>query len=100
MRVLAHVYRDVETVTAQGGRAVFHEPMGAVWLKVGVRRRRERDEAGALRIREEMKAEVRVDPRLEEGSRLRFSGADWRLVGIDPVGGVAGRVSLVLERVR
>ena len=100
MKVLAQVYRDVETVTPQGGRAVFHEPVGAVWLKVGVRRRRERDEAGTLRIREEMKAEARTDPRLEEGLRLRFSGADWRLVGIDPVEGVAGRMSLALERVR
>lgn len=100
MRVLAAVYRDVSSVTAQGGRTVFHEPVGSVWLKAGARRRRERDEGGVSRVREEMRAVVRADPRLEEGMRLRFSGADWGLVGIDPVEGREGRLALTLERLR
>lgn len=99
MRVLAGVFRPVETVTAQGGRAVFYEAMGQVWLKAGARRRRETGEAGSVIVVETLKAEVRADPRLEEGLRLRFSGADWKLVVLDQVS-KAGRMVLELERVR
>jgi len=99
LRVLAGVFRPVETVTAQGGRAVFYEAMGQVWLKAVVRRPRETGEAGAVVVVETLKAEVRADPRLEEGLRLRFSGADWKLVVLDQVSKAGGMV-LELERVR
>ncbi len=99
MRVLAGLFRPVETVTAQGGRAVFYEAMGQVWLKAVVRRRRETGEAGAVVVVETLKAEVRADPRLEEGLCLRFSGADWKLVVLDQVS-KAGWMVLELERVR
>lgn len=99
MKVLAGVFRPVETVTAQGGRAVFYEAMGQVWLKAGARRRAEKGEAGAVVVVETMKAEARADPRLEEGLCLRLSGADWKLVVLDQVS-KAGRMVMELERVR
>ena len=99
MKVLAGVFRPVETVTAQGGRAVFHEAMGQVWLKTGARRRAEKGEAGAVVVVETMKAEARADPRLEEGLRLRFWGADWKVLVVDQTL-KAGRMVLELERVR
>jgi len=99
MRVIAGLFRPVEAPTAQGGRSVFYEAMGQVWLKVGARRRREKGEAGAVVVMETMRALARSDPRLEEGLRVRFGGADWALVAVD-VGDVAGRMVLELERVR
>lgn len=99
MKVLAGVFRPVETVTAQGGRAVFHEAVGQIWLKAGARRRSEKGEAGAVVVVEAMKAEARADPRLEEGLRLRFSGADWKVLVVDQAL-KAGRMVLELERVR
>jgi len=98
VRVLAQVMRPVETQTPQGGRAVFHEPVGSVWLKIGARRRRERDDAGVLRVSEVMKAEVRADPRLSEGLLVRFGGGVWTVTGLDPAG--AGYRVLEMERVR
>ena len=99
MRVIAGLFRPVEASTAQGGRSVFYEAIGQVWLKVGARRRREKGEAGAVVVMETMRAQARSDPRLEEGLRVRFGGADWALVAVD-VGDVAGRMVLELERVR
>ncbi|MEG1452625.1 head-tail adaptor protein [Brevundimonas sp.] len=98
MRVLAQVLRAVPTQTPQGGRVVFHEPVGSVWLKLGARRRREREDAGVLRVSEVLKAEVRADPRLEEGLLVQFGGSDWTVTGLDPAG--AGYRVLEMERVR
>ena len=89
----------METVTAQGGRAVFYEAMGQIWLKAGARRRAEKGEAGAVVVVETMKAEARADPRLEDGLCLRFSGADWKVLVVDRTLR-AGRMVLELERVR
>lgn len=99
MRVLATVWRGVESRTAQGGVAVFYEAVGSVWMKLGARRRTTRGEAEAAVVVETLRAEARADPRLEEGLRLRFSGAEWLLVMVDASGAV-GRVKLELERVR
>lgn len=96
MRVLASVWRGTHSVTAQGGMAVFYEAVGSVWLMAGARRRKERDEAGVLRVVETMKAQVRPDPRLEEGQQLRFAGARWAVVAVDPSG--VARWTLELER--
>ena len=89
----------METVTPQGGRAVFYEAVGQVWLKAGARRRSEKGEAGAVVVVETMKAEARADRRLEESLRLRFSGADWKVLVVDQTVKV-GRMVLELERVR
>ena len=78
---------------------MFHEAMGQVWLKAGARRRAEKGEAGAVVVVETVKAEARADPRLEEGLRLRFSGADWKVLVVDQTL-KAGRMVLELERVR
>ena len=99
MRVLATVWRGAETRTAQGGVAVFYEAVGSVWLKLGARRRTTKGEAEAAVVVETLRAEARADPRLEEGLRLRFSGAEWSLVMVD-TSEAAGRVKLELERMR
>ena len=95
--MLAGLFEGVEAVTPYGGRSVTWEPGGSAWLKLGARRRRERDEAGGRRAVETVTAETRADPRLTVGRVLRFSGADWRIVSGETVG---GRAILNLERMR
>ena len=89
MRLLADLFEGVETLTPYGGRAVSWEPLGPVWLKTGVRRRRLRTEAAGQREIETLTAEARADPRLAEGRTLRFGGGDWRIAGCETVGGQA-----------
>lgn len=97
LRVLAGLFEVVEAETPYGGRGVSYEPLGQAWLKVGLARRRERREAGGVRVAETATAEARSDPRLIEGRVLRFGGADWAITGAQHVGGTA---ILELERNR
>ncbi len=90
----------MEAETPQGGRTVSYELLGAVWLALGARRRREATEAGVTRSEEIATAGARADPRLSEGRMLRFGGADWRIVGVDGEPGRPGRVKISLERAR
>ena len=98
MRMLAGLYRAVESQTPYGGRSVTFEAMGSAWLACGARRRSERGEGDERHAVETMSAETRDDPRLETGRVLRFGGADWtiRLVADQR----PGRVELDLERTR
>ena len=95
MRVLAGLFEGLETQTPYGGRAVSWEPLGSAWLKLGVRRRREKGEASGVRVSEIVTAETRADARLIAGRVLRFGGADWRIRSGETVG---GRAILNLER--
>ena len=97
MKLLAGLFESVESETPYGGRAVSWDPLGSAWLKLGVRRRRERAEAGGLRAVETVTAETRADGRLTPGRMLRFGGGDWRIVSGETVG---GRAILNLERSR
>ena len=100
MRVLGELFEAVEAETPYGARAVSFEPLGAVWLKVGSRRRRERAEAGGPGVVEVVTAEVRIDPRLVEGRVIRFGGADWKIAQVDGDAERPGRSELQLERTR
>jgi len=95
--ILAELLEVVETTTPYGGRATSFEPVGHAWLKLGARRRRNRDEAGGRRAVETVAAETRSDPRLIVGRALRFQGSDWRIATGETVG---GRAILILERMR
>jgi len=95
--LLAELLEPIEAETPYGGRSLTYEPLGFVWLKPGVVRRRNRAEAGASGTEEAMTAEARVDARLTTGRLLRFGGADWRIVASETVG---GRAVLNLERTR
>lgn len=97
MRALAGLFEGVEAETPYGGRAVSWEPLGSAWLKLGIRRRRDRTEAGGVRAVETVTAETRADVRLTAGRMLRFGGGDWRIVSGETVG---GRAILNLERMR
>lgn len=97
MKVLAELLRGVESETPYGGRAVSWEPLGSAWLKLGARRRREKNEPAGARAVEAVTAETRSDARLAEGRVLRFGGGDWRIVSGETVG---GRAILNLERTR
>ncbi|TPW01940.1 MAG: phage head-tail adaptor [bacterium] len=97
MKVLAELLQGVESETPYGGRAVSWEPLGSAWLKLGARRRREKNEPGGARVVEAVTAETRSDVRLELGRVLRFGGGDWRIVSGETVG---GRAILNLERIR
>ena len=97
MKVLAGLFEGVESETPYGGRAVSWEPLGSAWLKLGARRRRERNEPGGMRAVETVTAETRSDARLAAGRVLRFGGGDWRIVSGETVGGQA---ILNLEQVR
>ncbi|HYC96511.1 phage head completion protein [Brevundimonas sp.] len=89
MRVLAGLFEGLESQTPYGGRAMTWEPVGSAWLKLGPRRRREKGEAGGLRVMEIMTAETRADARLSPERVLRFGGADWRIRSSETVGGQA-----------
>lgn len=97
MKVLAELFEGVESETPYGGRAVSWEPLGSAWLKLGLRRRREKSERGGTRSIETLTAETRSDARLTVGRVLRFGGGDWRIVSGETVG---GRAILSLERIR
>jgi len=97
VKVLADLLEGVESETPYGGRAVIWEPLGSAWLKLGARRRREKNEPGGTRAIETVTAETRSDVRLAEGRVLRFGGGDWRIVSGETVG---GRAILNLERIR
>lgn len=97
MKTLAELFELGEAETPYGGRAVSYEPLGHAWLKLGVRRRRERAEAAGQRGIETVTAETRADARLGPGRVLRFGGGDWRIVSGETVGGQA---ILNLERIR
>ncbi len=97
MKVLAGLFEGVESETPYGGRALSWEPLGSAWLKLGARRRRERNEPGGARAVETVTAETRSDARLGVGRVLRFGGGDWRIVSGETVG---GRAILNLERTR
>lgn len=97
MKVLAELFEGFESETPYGGRAVSWDPVGSAWLKLGRRRRRERNEAGGMRVVETVTAETRSDVRLTAGRMLRFTGGDWRIVSGETVG---GRAILNLERMR
>lgn len=96
-KVLAGLFEGLEAETPWGGRSVTWEPVGSAWLKLGARRRREKSEAGRLRVIDTVTAETRADARLTTGRVLRFGGTDWRIVSGETVG---GRAILNLERVR
>lgn len=98
MRMLAGLYRPVESQTPYGGRSVTFEAVGSAWLACGARKRSERGEGDERHAVEIMSAETRDDPRLETGRVLRFGGADWRIVTVRPLR--PGRVGLELERTR
>ncbi|MBN9466518.1 MAG: phage head-tail adapter protein [Brevundimonas sp.] len=98
MRMLAGLYRPVESQTPYGGRSVTFEAMGSAWLACGAPRRSERGEGDERHAVETMSAETRDDLRLETGQVLRFSGADWEIVIVRPLR--PGRVGLELERRR
>ncbi|WP_309630020.1 head-tail adaptor protein [Brevundimonas sp.] len=100
MRVLAELLEPVEAETPYGGRAVSYEPLGAVWLRLDERRRRERTEAGVTSSVEVATAETRADPRLAERRVIRFGGADWVISTIDGNPDRPGRVTLNIERTR
>ena len=100
MRTLGELFEAVAAETPYGGRAVSWEPLGAVWLKVEGRRRRERTEAEGTVAIEVATAEVRTDPRLVEGRVIRFGGADWRIAQVDVEAERPGRTRLELERTR
>jgi hypothetical protein len=89
LKTLAGLFEPVEAETPYGGRSVTWEPLGSAWLKLGVRRRRERSEAGGVRAVEVVVAETRADARLTSGRMLRFGGGDWRIVSGETVGGQA-----------
>ncbi|MGZ9098282.1 MAG: phage head-tail adapter protein [Brevundimonas sp.] len=95
--MLAELLQGVESETPYGGRAVSWEPLGSAWLKLGARRRREKNEPGGARAVEAVTAETRSDVRLTAGRMLRFGGGDWRIVAGETVG---GRAILNLERTR
>lgn len=99
-RVLAQLLQPVEAETPYGGRVVSFQALGSVWLRLDGRRRRQTTEAGVTSATEVATAETRTDPRLMEGRVIRFSGADWTIVAIDPDPDRPGRVSLDLERSR
>ena len=94
---MAGLFEGVESETPYGGQAVSWELLGSAWLKLGARRRREKNEPGGLRAVETVTAETRSDPRLAAGRVLRFGGGDWRIVSGETVG---GRAILDLERRR
>lgn len=100
MRVLGELFERVEAETPYGGRAVSWEPLGAVWLKVQGRRRRERSEAEGTVAVEVATGEVRTDPRLVEGRVIQFGGADWTISQVDVQAERPGRSELQLERTR
>jgi hypothetical protein len=100
VRVLGELFERVEAETPYGGRAVSWEPLGAVWLKVQGRRRRERSEAEGTVVVEVATAESRTDPRLVEGRVIRFGGADWTISQVDVEAERPGRSELQLERTR
>ena len=89
MKVLAGLFEGVESETPYGGRAVSWEPVGSAWLKLGARRRRDKNEPGGARAVETVTAETRSDARLTTGRVLRFGGVDWRIVSGETVGGQA-----------
>jgi hypothetical protein len=98
--MLGELFERVEAETPYGGRAVSWEPLGAVWLKVEGRRRRERMEAEGTAAVEVVTAEARTDPRLVEGRVIRFGGADWTIAQVDVEAERPGRSELQLERTR
>jgi len=100
LRVLGELFEAVTADTPYGGRAVSFEPLGAIWLKVEGRRRRERSEAEGTVVVELATAEVRTDPRLVEGRVIRFGGADWTIGQVDVDAERPGRSELQLERTR
>lgn len=101
MRVLAELFQPVEAETPAGGRSVSHEALGVVWLALGARRRRERNEEGAApRGVETLEAVTRADARLTVGRLLRFGGADWGVRMVEAEKPSPGRVTLSLERDR
>jgi len=97
MKILADLFEGIESETPYGGRALSWEPLGSAWLKLGTRRRREKNEPGGTRVVETLTAETRSDARLTRGRVLRFDGGDWRIVSGETVG---GRAILNLERTR
>jgi hypothetical protein len=94
---LAELFEVIEAQTPYGGRSLNYERIGSVWIRLGPVRRRSRSEAGEAETTETLTAEGRSDPRLTAGRLLRFSGADWRIVATETVG---GRAILNLERTR
>jgi hypothetical protein len=100
MKGLGQLLEPVEAETPYGGRAVSYAPLGAVWLRLEGRRRRERTEAGLTSAVETATAETRADPRLIEGRVIRFGGADWTLAAVEPDPDRPGRTTLTLERSR
>lgn len=95
MRTWATVSDGVMSETPHGGQTIDWEQIGQVWLKLGARRRRERVEAGRLRVLETATAETWMDHRLTPGRRLGFEDADWSVVAVETIG---GRMILSLER--
>jgi hypothetical protein len=95
VRRLAELFEGVESETPYGGRAVSWEPLGSAWLKLGPRRRRDRNDPGGARVVDTLPAEARADTRLIPERVLRFGGADWRIRSSETVGGQA---ILILER--
>ncbi len=100
MRVLAQLLEPVEAETPYGGLAVSYEPLGAVWLRLDGRRRRERTEAGVTVAVEVTTAETRADPRLTETRVIRLGGVDWAIAAVIADPDRPGRVTLNIERTR
>jgi hypothetical protein len=100
VRVLTELLEPVEAETPFGGQVVSYEARGAVWLKLGARRGRQRTDAGVSSGVETTTAETRTDPRLVESRVLRFGGGDWAIAGVEPDADRPGRTLLTLEKTR
>ncbi len=100
MRVLGQLLEPAEAETPFGGRAVSYEALGAVWLRLDGRKRRERTEDGVSSAIEVAVAETRADPRLGEGRVIRFGGGDWVIATVNGDPDRPGRVTLNIERTR
>lgn len=97
-RRLAELLEPVEAETPYGGRSVSYVPLGWTWATLAPRTRRAGLEAGRDAGIETTTADLRADPRLQVGRRLRLADEDWEIVALDPV--APGRVRLGLERRR
>ena len=100
MRRLAELVAPVEAETPYGGRVVSYEPLGSVWLRIGMHQRRGRTDAGVMSEIDTASAETRADPRLVEGRVLRFGGGDWLIAAMNGDPDRPGRVTLNIERTR
>lgn len=98
-RTPAELFTVAEAETALGGRERSLEPLGRLWIAVRRTHRSVRSEGGGPPVgRLRSVAESGLDDRVAEGIRVRFEGADWRLVHALRNAPRMGRMTLTLER--